>query len=73
VNASRMRISKYLGYFYRNEEDQVSLFSKDGGDFRRDPEVPNVVVITWQISFDQIKKQNARAADLLSRMCVLDR
>ena len=73
VNAPRMTISKYLGYFHRNEKDQVSLLSKDGGDLRRDPEVPNAVVITWQISFNQIKKQNARAADLLSRMCILDR
>jgi hypothetical protein len=61
------------GIFHRNEQDQVSLLSKDGGDLRRDPEVPNAVVITWQISSDQIKKQDAPAADLLSRMCVLDR
>ena len=73
VNTPIMTISKYLGYFHRNEKDQVSLLSKAGGDLRRDPEVPNAVVITWQISFDQIKKQNARAADLLSRMCLLDR
>jgi tetratricopeptide (TPR) repeat protein len=73
VKAPSMTISKYLGYFHRNEKDQVSLLSKDGGDLRRDPKVPNAVVITWQISFDQIKKQNGRAADLLSRMCLLDR
>jgi len=69
----RMTISKYLEYFRRNEANQISLLSKDGGDLRRDPEVPNAVVITWQISFEQIKLQNALAADLLSRMCILDR
>jgi len=73
VKAPGMTISKYLRYFRHNEKHQVSLLSKDGGDLRRDPEVPNAVVITWQISFDQIKKQNLPAADLLSRMCVLDR
>jgi tetratricopeptide (TPR) repeat protein len=35
--------------------------------------VPNAVVITWQISFDQIKTQDPSAAQLLSRMSVLDR
>jgi tetratricopeptide (TPR) repeat protein len=67
-----MTISKYLEYF-RDEKNQVSLLSKDGGDLRRDPEVPNAVVVTWQISFDQIKKESTQAAKLLSRMCVLDR
>jgi tetratricopeptide (TPR) repeat protein len=73
MKAPRMTISKYSEYFRRNERDQVSLLSKDGGDLRRDPEVPNAVVITWRISFEQIKKQDAPAADLLSRMCVLER
>jgi tetratricopeptide (TPR) repeat protein len=67
-----MTISKYVEYFH-DEKNQVSLLSKDGGDIRRDPEVPNAVMITWQISFDQIKKESTQAAKLLSRMCVLDR
>jgi tetratricopeptide (TPR) repeat protein len=73
VKMPRMTISKYLESFRRSETNQILLLSKDGGDLRRDPEVPNAVVITWQISFDQIKLQNAPAADLLSCMCVFDR
>ena len=73
VKAPRMTISKYLDFFRQNESSQVSLLSKDGGDPRRDPEVPNSVMTTWEISFDQIKDQNASAAGLLSCMCVLER
>jgi len=62
MNAPRTSISKYLKYFLRNETNQVSLLSNDGGDLRRDFEVPNSVLMTWQISFDQIKDQNILAA-----------
>jgi hypothetical protein len=73
MKSPRMTVSKYLEYFRHNEANQISLLSKDSGDLRRDPEVPNAVVITWQISFNQIKLRNSLAADLLSRMCILDR
>ena len=65
VNAPRMTISKYLDLFCYNEFNQMSLLIKDGGDLRRDPEVPNSVMMTWQISFDQIKEKNLLAANLL--------
>ena len=73
IKAPRMTISGYLELFRHNESNLISLLSKDGGDLRRDPDVPNSVVATWQISFDQIKDQNTAAADLLSCMCLLDR
>jgi hypothetical protein len=50
-----MTVSKDLDYFHQNEAVQTSLLGRDGGDLRWDPSVPNAVVITWQISFDQIK------------------
>jgi hypothetical protein len=73
MKSPRMTVLKYLEYFRRSETNQISLLSKDGGDLRNDPEIPNTVMITWQISFNQIKLQTALAADLLSRMCILDR
>jgi hypothetical protein len=69
AKAPRMTVSTYLAYFRQSES---SLLSRDGGDLRRDPKVPNAVVITWQISFNQIKTQDPRAVKLLSRMSVLD-
>jgi tetratricopeptide (TPR) repeat protein len=73
INSRKMSISRYLDYFRHNEVNQVALLSKDGADLRRDPETSNATVITWQISFDQIKLQNALAATILARMSVFDR
>jgi hypothetical protein len=69
----RMSVSKYLEHFRRDEVKQIALLSIDGGDLRRDPEVPNAVAKTWQISFDQIKRQNALAATILGQMSLFDR
>ena len=35
--------------------------------------MPHAILLTWQISFDQIKRNNPDAAELLSLMSVLDR
>jgi hypothetical protein len=48
--APRMNVSRYLELFNENES---SLLNKDAGDLRRDPEVPNAVIATWQVSFKQ--------------------
>ena len=64
-----MTIAKYLAYARQNEE----ILLADMGDLRRDPSVPSSVLVTWQISFDQIKKSFPAAAELLSLMSVLDR
>lgn len=69
VRKTRMTIAKYLTFARQNEE----ILLADTGDLRRDPSVPNSVLITWQISFDQIKESFPRAAELLSLMSVLDR
>ena len=73
VQGSRMTIAKYLQFLRHDENNQINLLSKNEVDLRRDPEVPNSVIRTWQISFSQIKNQNPAAADLLSCMCMLDR
>ncbi|MCJ1270175.1 hypothetical protein MMC22_010071 [Lobaria immixta] len=69
VRKTRMTIAKYLTYARQNEE----ILLADTGDLRRDPSVPNSVLVTWRISFDQIKKSFPPAAELLSLMSVLDR
>lgn len=50
----------------------VHFLNKDSGDIRRDFENSNSVIKTWRISFDQIRRQNKRAAQILSLMAVLD-
>jgi tetratricopeptide (TPR) repeat protein len=73
MRSPRMTVAKYLKYFRRSELNQISLLSENRADLRRDPEIPNAVVMTWQISFDQIRLQYPSAADLLARMSILDR
>lgn len=66
---SRMSVAKYLGFLRENER----VLLEDMGDLRRDPDMPNSVVKTWQVSFNQIKKDHPKAAELFSLMSVLDR
>ena len=69
IRKIRMTITKYLKYAQQNKE----ILLADTGDLRRDPSVPNSVLVTWQISFDQIKNNFPLAAELLSLMSFLNR
>jgi hypothetical protein len=73
IRKPRMSVSKYLEHFRRDEVKQIALLSMDGGNLRKNPEIPNAVMKTWQISFDQIKRQNVLTAVILSRMSFFDR
>ncbi|MCJ1418783.1 hypothetical protein MMC32_005134 [Xylographa parallela] len=69
VRGKIMTIAKYTAYVRQNE----GILFADMGDLRRDPSVPNSVLISWQMSFDQIRRTHPRAAELLSLASVLDR
>ncbi|CZR65200.1 related to kinesin light chain 1 [Phialocephala subalpina] len=73
ARATRMPVSKYLTLYRHDEVSQSRLLDEESGDLRRDPGVPNSVIRTWQISFDQIKRKWPSAAELLSFMAMLDR
>lgn len=66
---SRMTVARYLAFLRENER----VLLEDMGDLRRDPDMPNSVIKTWQVSFNQIKKDHPKAAELFSLMSVLDR
>ena len=66
-------ISGYLSAFRRSQTDQAALLDTNMRDLRRDPTVPNAVISTWKISFNQIRDQNQPAADFLSLMALFDR
>ena len=70
VTETQITLSKYLDLL---EVDDSSVLSKEFDDRRRDFETTNSVIQTWKLSFDQIRRQNPRAADILSLMAVLDR
>ncbi|KAI8289082.1 Kinesin light chain 4 [Colletotrichum sp. SAR 10_98] len=65
---SRATIQSYLNDLQRSDKRKDALLRSDRGDARRYPGVSNSVVLTWQLTFEQIKKEQPRAADLLSLM-----
>ena len=69
----RISIPKYLAKFRRSKEDQVALLNKNQGDLRRDPAVPNAVITSWELSFNQIRQTSPDSAELLSLMCYFNR
>ena len=69
IRGSRMTVAKYLAFLRENEK----VLLEDMGDLRRDPDMPNSVIKTWQVSFNQIKKDHPKTAELFSLMSVLDR
>ena len=73
ARATRMTVSKYLTLYRSDDTSQRRLLDEESGDLRRDPGVPNSIIRTWQISFDQIKRKWPSAAELLSFMAMLDR
>ncbi|KAI8686582.1 NACHT domain-containing protein [Fusarium keratoplasticum] len=66
--APRMSTSKYLDEFQRSDKKRASLLNREAGDLRRDESASNSIVATWQITFDQIRRERPSAADLLSFM-----
>jgi hypothetical protein len=66
-------VPKYLALYRNDEVSQSRLLDKESGDLRKDLGVPNSVIQTWQISFDQIKEKWPSAAMLLSFTAMLDR
>jgi tetratricopeptide (TPR) repeat protein len=64
----RITASGYLDEFRKNNKKREILLNWDSGDLRRDESASNSVVLTWQMSFECIRKQRRSAADLLSLM-----
>ncbi|KAJ0268771.1 hypothetical protein CBS470a_013803 [Colletotrichum nupharicola] len=64
----RVTILSYLDEFQKSEKRKGTLLRSDRGDIRRYDGVSNSVVVTWQVTFEQIKREQPRAANLLSLM-----
>ena len=63
----------YLGLLRTGDGNAKELLEQDYPEPGRDLESQqNSILLTWTLSFDQIKKQKPRAVDLLSLMAVLD-
>ncbi|KAK4119363.1 TPR-like protein [Parathielavia appendiculata] len=66
-------ISRYLELLDNSDQDPVDLLSEEFETDGRDSGTPRAVAETWILSFEQIKRQNAFAAELLSLMSLFDR
>jgi hypothetical protein len=66
--APRVSVKTYLNTFRESDEKKGSLLGRDVGDLRRDETVANSVIKTWQVTFEQIRRERPSAANLLSFM-----
>ena len=54
---ARYSIRQYVKGLQRNEKQKTSLLNYEAGHLPRDPEAKNSIIITWQISFDDIREK----------------
>jgi hypothetical protein len=66
-------VRQYLEEFQHSDREKTSLLDGKAGQLRRDREAKNSIIITWQISFDHIRRIRPLAAELLSLMSFFDR
>ena len=69
----RFSVRKYLQGFRESDRKRASLLDYNSKELRRDREAKNSIIVTWQISFDHVRKIRSSAADLLSLMSFFDR
>ena len=69
----RYSVRQYLEDFRKSDRKKTSLLNYEGGQLRRDWEARNSIIITWQISFEHVRRSWPSAADLLSLMSFFDR
>jgi len=72
MKRNRMSLQKYLEALERDGQLKDYL-STDLQDHRRERGIHNSIFRTWKLSFDQIREQEPRAAEMLSLMAMFDR
>jgi tetratricopeptide (TPR) repeat protein len=71
--ASHTSVPKYLQDLQKGDSDRAKLLSRNISDNRRDGKTSNSIMATWQISFENIRRERPSAAALLSLMSLFDR
>ncbi|KAJ5166376.1 uncharacterized protein N7482_005157 [Penicillium canariense] len=72
-HSPRCSVSQYLEKLRQSDRQATKLLNHEGLHTHRDWEAKNSIVLTWQISFDHIRRIRQSAADLLSLMSFFDR
>ena len=73
ITANHIRVADYISMYEQSERDEALLLQRPWNDIRRDLDVPNSIVQSWKISYEQIKATFGLAADALAMMSMLDR
>ncbi|KAF2228519.1 HET-domain-containing protein [Viridothelium virens] len=73
INENSMALADYLSLLREQEEAVIELLSEAFEDDWRYPWMKNPVATTWLISFEQIRRRDALAADYLSFIACIDR
>jgi tetratricopeptide (TPR) repeat protein len=73
IQENTITVGKYLELLDNSNQDLIDLLSEEFETEGRDSETPRAVAETWILSFEQIQRQNALAAELLSLMSLFDR
>ncbi|KAH7124618.1 hypothetical protein EDB81DRAFT_890057 [Dactylonectria macrodidyma] len=73
IERKSQSLDQYLERYEETESAPIDLLNQDFKDIGRDGQDKNAVFKTWSISFNQIRQDNMRAAELLSLMSFYDR
>jgi tetratricopeptide (TPR) repeat protein len=72
MRQNRVSMEKYLKALSQSDSNLVEHLTTELLDPRRRRDTPSSVFLTWKLSFDQISKEEPRAAEMLSLMAFLD-
>ncbi|KAJ5379442.1 hypothetical protein N7509_012561, partial [Penicillium cosmopolitanum] len=70
---ARCSVTQYLEEFERNDRKRVRLLKTEPNNPLRDHEAANLIMDTWQISFNHVQRIRSSAADILSLASFCDR
>lgn len=73
ISENSISVAEYVRMLQHDDSELATLLDRGIPDLRRDSEASNSVLQTWKLSFDQIQKQQPRAAEMLSLMALFDR
>jgi tetratricopeptide (TPR) repeat protein len=72
INFNPVSIDEYIGNLEGTESNLVYILSEEIRDRTRYRHAANAVAKTWLVSFDQIVRQDAHAAELLKHMSCIE-
>jgi tetratricopeptide (TPR) repeat protein len=72
VNCNAISVGEYLNLLRSTEQDLIFIMNEEMRDSTRYKHAANAVARTWLVSFEQIVRQDAHAANLLQYVSCID-